>query len=169
MTSYQFFYNRELETQQQQQEPLLFDLIFIDGLHEANQVIRDVYNSLRWLQPQGTILIHDSNPRMEKFTEQVQESSKELWTGDVWKSIAALRLKADIEIVVVDVDFGVAAIRKRPNRHPLPQEWVEFLGVNPLSMLNYRHLELYRQVLLRLVSLDELEAWLIEDRQVNHN
>ena len=40
-----------------------FDIIFIDGLHEANQVIRDIYNSLKWLSEGGTILIHDCIPR----------------------------------------------------------------------------------------------------------
>ena len=28
-----------------------FDFIFIDGLHEANQVFRDAMNSLEWLNP----------------------------------------------------------------------------------------------------------------------
>eukprot|EP01034_Spumella_vulgaris_P033322 gene33322-41120_t len=28
-----------------------FDLIFIDGLHEAHQVYRDIQNSLKWLAP----------------------------------------------------------------------------------------------------------------------
>jgi len=42
-----------------------FDVIFIDGLHSAKQVMRDVQNSLRWLKYDGHILLHDCNPQRE--------------------------------------------------------------------------------------------------------
>eukprot|EP01034_Spumella_vulgaris_P040549 gene40549-50156_t len=60
-----------------------FDVIFVDGLHEANQVFRDVTNALKWLNPGDYI-----NP----------------WTGDTWKAAVTLRLIPDIEIVIVDID-----------------------------------------------------------------
>ena len=28
-----------------------FDIVFVDGLHEANQVFKDVHNALEWLRP----------------------------------------------------------------------------------------------------------------------
>jgi len=42
-----------------------FDLIFIDGLHSAAQVMRDIQNSLRWLSYDGFIILHDCNPQRE--------------------------------------------------------------------------------------------------------
>ena len=42
-----------------------FDIIFIDGLHEAHQVLKDINNALRFLKPNGTIVMHDCNPLSE--------------------------------------------------------------------------------------------------------
>jgi len=39
-----------------------FDCIFIDGLHHYEQVIRDINNSLKILNDNGVILIHDCLP-----------------------------------------------------------------------------------------------------------
>ena len=35
------------------------DIIFIDGLHEHNQVYRDIENALAILSPGGVIILHD--------------------------------------------------------------------------------------------------------------
>ena len=39
-----------------------FDIIFIDGLHEAKQVELDILNSLQILSEGGFIVCHDMNP-----------------------------------------------------------------------------------------------------------
>src|SRR5262249_26626142 len=39
-----------------------FDLIFLDGLHTAEQIIRDFLNSILHLSPQGIIVIDDVWP-----------------------------------------------------------------------------------------------------------
>ena len=40
----------------------MFDVVFIDGLHEAFQTYRDILNALHVLRPGGMILVHDCNP-----------------------------------------------------------------------------------------------------------
>src|SRR5690606_27460848 len=42
-----------------------FDVIFIDGLHTADQVERDIRNSLRYLADTGFVVAHDCNPPTE--------------------------------------------------------------------------------------------------------
>ena len=42
-----------------------FDLIFIDGLHLANQVQKDIENSLKFIKDEGFIVLHDCNPPSE--------------------------------------------------------------------------------------------------------
>jgi SAM-dependent methyltransferase len=42
-----------------------FDVVFVDGLHEANQAYRDVMHAWHALRPGGTILMHDVNPPHE--------------------------------------------------------------------------------------------------------
>lgn len=42
-----------------------FDVIFIDGLHLAEQVDRDITNALEYLTDDGFIVLHDCNPPTE--------------------------------------------------------------------------------------------------------
>eukprot|EP01034_Spumella_vulgaris_P005623 gene5623-7181_t len=82
-----------------------FDVIFVDGLHEANQVFRDVTNALKWLNPGGAIVMHDCNPRSFAIQNGAYGEDKSIpWTGDTWKAAVTLRLIPDIEIVIVDID-----------------------------------------------------------------
>ena len=74
-----------------------------------------------------------------------------------------MRLKQDVEIVIVDVDFGVGVIRRRANRNPLPTEWVDFLGVNPVSMLDFEQIRDHRNKLFRMISFDDMDMWLREE------
>eukprot|EP01038_Epipyxis_sp_PR26KG_P011930 gene11930-15965_t len=138
----------------------LFDLIFIDGLHEANQVYRDIHNSLEWLASNGTILLHDCNPRLERVAQSVFQPG--VWNGDVWKSIVAYRLQSDLDIVTIDIDTGIAVIRRQLNTQPLSKNWKDFLGFSPLSMLQYSHLKANREEFLRLKSIAEFVEWLNE-------
>ncbi len=39
-----------------------FDIIFIDGLHEYDQVKKDINNSLLFLNDNGVIFLHDCMP-----------------------------------------------------------------------------------------------------------
>src|SRR6187431_2637231 len=43
-----------------------FDLIFVDGLHEKEQVKKDIINSFNCLNEGGVIVIHDCNPHSKK-------------------------------------------------------------------------------------------------------
>lgn len=87
-----------------------FDLIFIDGLHHADQVERDILNALKFLTDNGSIVVHDCNPTSEAM-QQVPRVQGE-WTGDVWRAWVKLRCRADLSMVVLDTDYGVGVIRK---------------------------------------------------------
>jgi hypothetical protein len=52
-------------------EDTRFDLIYIDAYHEKNQVKRDFFNSWKYLNPGGIILMHDINPRDKDETSQL--------------------------------------------------------------------------------------------------
>lgn len=53
MTSDEFF----------QKPSMLFDIVFIDGLHESSQVNKDIEHALKILSYNGTIVVHDCNPQ----------------------------------------------------------------------------------------------------------
>src|SRR3989344_7865884 len=42
-----------------------YDIIFIDGLHLFEQAYRDIINSLKYLNDNGVIVVHDCNPIKE--------------------------------------------------------------------------------------------------------
>jgi len=83
-----------------------FDIFFIDGMHQCEYVCRDFYNSLKKLNPNGSILIDDILPMNEreqlKFPiNHVYENDilkyREPWTGDVWKFIYYLLKNVKME------------------------------------------------------------------------
>lgn len=101
-----------------------FDIIFIDGLHHYEQVIVDINNSLKILNNNGHILIHDCLPRT--IAHQAIPRYRGSWNGDVWKSIVELRTRDDLEVFTCEIDFGVGIIRKKNNRNPLKIPHTDF-------------------------------------------
>lgn len=88
-----------------------FDLIFIDGLHHYEQVLKDIDNSLVHLNENGSILCHDCLPHTERM--QLREDLGGEWTGDVWKAMFILmKTRNDIKLRVIDTDYGCGLIRK---------------------------------------------------------
>ena len=91
-----------------------FDIIFIDGLHHDDQVLKDIENSLKHLSENGSIVCHDCLPMTEHM--QARDDHGGEWTGDVWKAIAHLRVETiDLYIKVVDADYGCGIIRRGTN------------------------------------------------------
>ena len=64
-----------------------FDMIFIDGLHHSNQVLKDLQNSMACLSIPGFIVIDDVLPLEESEQTREERPPGSPWTGDVWKSI----------------------------------------------------------------------------------
>lgn len=88
-----------------------FDIIFVDGLHEANQVYKDIINSLEVLNDGGTIVCHDMKPR--SYEAQLVPRIQKVWNGDCWKAFVKLRQERnDLEMFVVDTDEGCGIIKK---------------------------------------------------------
>ena len=94
-----------------------FDCIFIDGLHEYNQVKKDIENSLKFLNDGGIILLHDCMP--DNYYAQAIPRCQWDWNGDVWKAIVECRNSKDIDVYTCYADHGIGVILKRPNRNPL--------------------------------------------------
>ena len=150
MTSDMYFETHTNET---------FDVIFIDGLHEAHQVYRDVLNALRVLRPNGIILLHDCNPTNELAGSPYYTPSVGAWNGDVYKAVVALRLRNDLDIVTIDTDHGITVIRRGTPNTQLSEYWQTALQPYPIHFLNYTHLEENRTDLLNLMTIREFKKW----------
>ncbi len=101
-----------------------FDLIFIDGLHHADAVGRDLDNALAALNDGGMLVCHDLNPLSEAMQAVPRQVSE--WTGDCWKAWVRLRCQRDdLIFAVADIDYGVGVIFTGA-KPPTPK-----LAVNP--------------------------------------
>ena len=89
-----------------------FDVIFIDGLHIYEQCRRDVINSLKVLDKNRYIFLHDMTPRTW-IEENVPRLKNTLWTGDIWKVAIELSKTKGIDFFVINADMGVGALRKK--------------------------------------------------------
>ena len=71
-----------------------------------------------------------------------------MWNGDVWKSIVKLRcLKEDLEICVVDTDWGVGIVRKGK------QSLYKKTSLD--NCLTYEYLDENRDDLLNIISVED--------------
>jgi hypothetical protein len=136
MTSDEFFSELSSDT--------MYDIIFIDGLHEHKQVILDIENSLLHLREKGTIVVHDCLPANEDM--QSEKDNRREWTGDVWKAIAILRtINPNITINTVNHDYGCAIIQKGNQN---------LISINE-DNLNWKGYEQNYRTWMNIISIDE--------------
>jgi hypothetical protein len=129
-----------------------FDIIYIDGLHEAHQVLRDVNNSLAHLNEGGTIIMHDCNPRNE-INQSVPRVAAE-WNGDAWKTFVLLRTRHDIDLACGNFDYGNGVIRVRPNGSILQIPYTK------IDELKWSDFSINRNEWLRLMNANDLLNWI---------
>jgi hypothetical protein len=141
------------------------DVAFIDGMHTFRQSLKDVQNTLKYLNRNGIIILHDCNPLSEVAAlpaESYDEIKKlnppgftGIWNGDVWKIIPYLRsTRKDLNVFVLDCDFGLGIITKEKPEN--------ILGYSPEAVqhLSYHDLSKDRQSLLNLKDAIYLEEFL---------
>ena len=76
------------------------DFAFIDGLHHFDQALRDFINVEKRMVNDGLIALHDCIPADELGAGR--ERKTDLWTGDVWKTLAILMdHRRDLDFTVV--------------------------------------------------------------------
>lgn len=83
---------------------MYYDIIFIDGLHHAVQVAKDIDHALDCLTPGGFIVCHDMIPKSKE--QQMVPRIQATWTGDCWKAWVAARQIYELKMFVVDTDCG---------------------------------------------------------------
>lgn len=127
-------------------EDIKYDIIFIDGLHHANQVEKDIRNALKHLVPNGFIIMHDCNPT--SYKAQLIPRQTIAWNGDTWKAFVDFKINnPTYECCVVDTDFGVGFIKNVGNRYKIESR-----------IDDWNHFELNRKQLLNLITWDEFKA-----------
>jgi hypothetical protein len=124
-----------------------FDLVFIDGLHTAEQVKKDFENALKVLSPNGFIVLHDCNPLKEEHTIVPRPTERGHWNGDVYKFAILITSKyvTNDRAVTVDIDNGMVVYRAGQDYH----------AADLTADIKWADFDTHRKELLNLISWDE--------------
>lgn len=88
-----------------------FDIVFVDGLHEAPQVYKDIVNSLEVINEGGIIVCHDMMPM--SYEAQAVPRMQSIWNGNCWEAFVQLRAsREDLAMCTIDSDHGLGVIMK---------------------------------------------------------
>jgi hypothetical protein len=142
MTSDEFFASKLVEKDGKR---FLWDLVFIDGLHTAEQVKKDFENALKHLSPNGFIVLHDCNPEKEEHTIVPRPTKTGHWNGDIYKFAAGFEKHC---ATTVDIDNGCLVYSNTKG--------IDSTIHKPFSYLNWDFFNEYRKELLNLITWDEL-------------
>ncbi len=142
-----------------------FDVVFIDGLHTFRASLNDALNSLRHLNANGIIVMHDCYPPTEAAalpTENVPtqgdlvgvEGFDGTWCGDVWKTIVYLKKTMDLtlEIQVLNTDLGLGILLPK-GEIPEDQLQIDEEIFREVDALNYRDMKPNADEILNLKGL----------------
>lgn len=95
-------------------EECKFDLVFIDGLHVADQVFEDIVNSIKHLSNDGYIVLHDCIPDNEHNSRSyLERHNGSKWNGDVYIGYIDAIKTYNIEHYTVDTDEGCGILIPR--------------------------------------------------------
>jgi len=114
MTSDEFF--EKLSKNQVLSNDIKFDVIFIDGLHLAPQVDKDIANAINYIKEDGFIVLHDCNPPTEWHAREHYHyndtPAHKFWNGTTWKAFLKWRSNSSINSCCIDSDWGVGILSK---------------------------------------------------------
>lgn len=107
--------------------PQPLDLVFIDGLHLFEQVLRDFGHVQRYTNPRTVVVFDDVLPRTVDEATRVMPPRGD-WAGDVWRIRPWLALnRPDLQLTLVDLaPTGLLLVRgfgatPQPGSFPVPQ------------------------------------------------
>jgi hypothetical protein len=134
-----------------------FDVIFIDGLHLAEQADRDIVNSMRFVKSDGFVVLHDCNPPTEWHARESyyyrHSPAEGWWNGTTWKAFLKWRFNPLVNSCCVDSDWGVGILSKERPIGACIKE------VNPF--FEFRTLNEHKESYLNLISFDAFKKLLV--------
>ena len=121
-------------------------------MHEYDQVYKDILNSLKFLNHDGVILLHDCLP--SSVHQQAVPRYKRTWNGDVWKAIVNIRTNNDYDTVTCKIDQGVSIIRKVNNVNRLKSD------INNFKKLKFKDFYYNHQSYMRIIDYEKIFDYL---------
>jgi hypothetical protein len=154
LTSDEFF--MKLRNNEILNTELKFDVIFIDGLHTAEQVDSDIHNAMDFIKDDGFIVVHDCNPPTEYHAREEYgyelSPAQHLWNGTTWKGYVKWRKNKMLYSCTIDTDWGVGIFSKTQNIGTFLELQNEFY--------EYSIFDKNRKEFLNLISFEELKNFI---------
>lgn len=113
------------------------DVVFLDGLHYAEVLLRDFINAERYVKRNSIIALHDCVPQHRDWTTRSILPGA-AWAGDVWKVPLILKkYRPDIEMITIDSPPTglVLCTNLNPDSKVLPELY--FSLVNEFAHLHF--------------------------------
>lgn len=156
MTSDEFF--SKLENNEILNADIKFDVIFIDGLHLAEQVDRDIINSLKYIKDDGFIVLHDCNPLTEWHAREDNDyfdtPAGPYWNGTTWKAFLKWRFNDSVNSCCIDSDWGIGVLSKK---HSIGN------CINPINLFfEFNILDKNRHEYLNLIEYNDFKIMIQE-------
>jgi hypothetical protein len=96
-----------------------FDIIFIDGLHTEEQVMKDVKHAFSVLNKDGLIILHDCMPPDAWHQREPEEyRAGENWNGAVWKAALRIFNTSLHKCMLLNMDWGCGIIDTSESQVP---------------------------------------------------
>ena len=89
---------------------------------------RDINNSIKFLNKDGIILLHDCLPN--NVYDQAMPRCQYKWNGNVWKAIVECRTRDDIDVYTCYADQGIGIILNKKNSDILQLKMKDFSNLN---------------------------------------
>ena len=144
LTSDAFF--AKLEANEILSSDIKFDVIFIDGLHLAEQVDKDIANALKFIKQDGFIVLHDCNPPTQWHAREDYyyryTPGGGIWNGTTWKAFLKWRANETIYSCCIDTDWGLGILSKKHNLGNRIQHSNEFYEFNNFDQNKKEYLNL---------------------------
>lgn len=161
LTSDAFF--QKLEKNEILSNAVRFDVIFIDGLHLAEQVDRDITNALKYIKEDGFIVLHDCNPPTEWHAREsyryFNTPAIGLWNGTSWKAFLKWRSNPSVNSCCIDSDWGLGILSKQ---HKIGS----FITANN-PFFEFNVLSSNRKESLNLIDFESFKVLVTNDRSKN--
>lgn len=133
------------------------DLVFLDGMHLFEFLLRDFMNVECQCRPTSVIAVHDCLPgdpyvarRRLDGLEGTLSAHPDWWTGDVWKALKALKTyRPDLNVKVTDArPTGLALITNlSPDNRVLPRKYQQIVEeMMPLDLGTYGVARLHEEL-----------------------
>lgn len=160
------------------QNQQVFDLVFIDGIHTEEQVLKDIQNARHSLAEGGILVLHDCMPPDEWHQRESKDFKEgENWNGTVWKAVLRVFNESDYLCTLLDTDWGCGIIDTAKTQHPVRRDLPAVLhyGSHYPWLLEYRSsiatfVREYVQVFYHLACMGHWQQVCMEQlHQLQHN